>query len=78
MPNSANASAEYRKVQPLGKIPGFEGANGFNLSEVIAIAIYGTLLTRVLFGFSFFFLFAIGLPSSPPSASIMMRFFHYY
>ncbi|KAJ5806033.1 uncharacterized protein N7503_003635 [Penicillium pulvis] len=39
---SANASAEYRKVQPLGKIPAFEGANGFNLSEVIAIAIYVT------------------------------------
>ncbi|KAJ5554622.1 hypothetical protein N7513_004581 [Penicillium frequentans] len=37
---SANSSAEYRKVQPLGKIPAFEGANGFNLSEVIAIAIY--------------------------------------
>ncbi|KAJ5986708.1 hypothetical protein N7451_011073 [Penicillium sp. IBT 35674x] len=39
---SANASAEYRKVQPLGKIPAFEGANGFNLSEAIAIAIYVT------------------------------------
>ncbi|KAJ5552796.1 hypothetical protein N7494_002174 [Penicillium frequentans] len=39
---SANSSAEYRKVQPLGKIPAFEGANGFNLSEVIAIAIYVT------------------------------------
>lgn len=39
---SANSSAEYRKVQPLGKIPAFEGANGFKLSESIAIAIYGT------------------------------------
>ncbi|KAJ5203962.1 Elongation factor 1-gamma 2 [Penicillium cinerascens] len=42
VPNSANPSAEYRKIQPLGKIPAFEGANGFNLSEVIAIAIYVT------------------------------------
>ncbi|KAJ5701484.1 Elongation factor 1-gamma 2 [Penicillium malachiteum] len=42
-PNAAaNSSAEYRKVQPLGKIPAFEGANGFTLSEVIAIAIYVT------------------------------------
>ncbi|KAJ6109879.1 hypothetical protein N7486_002114 [Penicillium sp. IBT 16267x] len=39
---SANTSAEYRKLQPLGKIPAFEGANGFKLSEVIAIAIYVT------------------------------------
>ncbi|KAJ5920937.1 Elongation factor 1-gamma 2 [Penicillium verhagenii] len=39
---SANSGAEYRKVQPLGKIPAFEGANGFNLSEAIAIAIYVT------------------------------------
>lgn len=36
-----NASAEYRKLSPLGKIPTFEGANGFTLSEAIAIAIYG-------------------------------------
>ncbi|KAJ5358402.1 Elongation factor 1-gamma 2 [Penicillium cataractarum] len=42
-PNSAaNNSAEYLKVQPLGKIPAFEGSNGFTLSEVIAIAIYVT------------------------------------
>ncbi|KAJ5873453.1 Elongation factor 1-gamma 2 [Penicillium subrubescens] len=42
-PNSAvNTSAEYLKIQPLGKIPAFEGANGFTLSEVIAIAIYVT------------------------------------
>ena len=38
---SFNSGAEYRKVSPLGKIPAFEGANGFTLSEVIAIAIYG-------------------------------------
>ncbi|KAJ5248952.1 Elongation factor 1-gamma 2 [Penicillium chermesinum] len=38
----ANTGAEYRSIQPLGKIPGFEGANGFKLSEVIAINIYVT------------------------------------
>lgn len=39
---SFNQSAEYRKIAPLGKIPAFEGANGYTLSEVIAIAIYST------------------------------------
>ncbi|OOQ87469.1 Elongation factor 1-gamma 1 [Penicillium brasilianum] len=42
VPGAANASAEYLKIQPLGKIPAFEGANGFTLSEVIAISIYLT------------------------------------
>ncbi|KAL4941432.1 hypothetical protein BDV06DRAFT_236044 [Aspergillus oleicola] len=37
-----NSSEAYRKLQPLGKIPAFEGANGFTLSEVIAIAVYVT------------------------------------
>ncbi|OJJ97315.1 putative translation elongation factor eEF-1 subunit gamma [Aspergillus aculeatinus CBS 121060] len=44
-PNSAaafNQSEEYRRIQPLGKIPAFEGANGYTLSEVIAIAVYVT------------------------------------
>jgi hypothetical protein len=36
-----NQSAEYLKLSPLGKIPAFEGANGFTLSESIAIAVYG-------------------------------------
>ncbi|KAJ5600319.1 elongation factor 1 gamma domain-containing protein [Penicillium hetheringtonii] len=41
-PNAeANSSAAYRKIHPLGKIPAFEGANGYTLSEAIAIAIYG-------------------------------------
>ncbi|KAL2782726.1 hypothetical protein BJX66DRAFT_345573, partial [Aspergillus keveii] len=35
-----NTSAAYQKIQPLGKIPAFEGANGFTLSEAIAIAVY--------------------------------------
>ncbi|KAL3448564.1 hypothetical protein BJX65DRAFT_275007 [Aspergillus insuetus] len=37
-----NTSAAYQKIQPLGKIPAFEGANGFTLSEAIAIAVYVT------------------------------------
>lgn len=44
-----NQSAEYAKVNPLGKIPAFEGANGFVLSEVIALAIYGTLFFNEYF-----------------------------
>lgn len=35
-------SAEYRKLNAQGKIPTFVGANGFVLTEVIAIAIYIT------------------------------------
>lgn len=37
-------SEEYKKVNPLGKIPTFVGADGFVLSECIAIAIYSKLL----------------------------------
>lgn len=36
-------SEEYLKLNTLGKIPTFVGANGFVLSEVIAIAIYREL-----------------------------------
>ncbi|OOF90318.1 hypothetical protein ASPCADRAFT_212071 [Aspergillus carbonarius ITEM 5010] len=39
---SFNQSAEYTKLSPVGKIPAFEGANGYTLSEVIAIAVYLT------------------------------------
>lgn len=39
-----NQSAEYQKLNPLGKIPTFVGANGFVLTEAIAIAIYGMYL----------------------------------
>ncbi|KAL7267849.1 elongation factor EF-1 gamma subunit [Rhizina undulata] len=35
-------SAEYLKINPLGKVPTFQGADGFVLSECIAIAIYLT------------------------------------
>ncbi|KAJ5753713.1 uncharacterized protein N7511_007866 [Penicillium nucicola] len=40
--NSAAATAEFLKISPLGKVPAFEGANGYNLSEAIAIAVYVT------------------------------------
>ncbi|KAF8427275.1 elongation factor EF-1 gamma subunit [Tirmania nivea] len=33
-------SAEYLKINPVGKIPAFVGSNGFVLTECIAIAIY--------------------------------------
>jgi elongation factor 1-gamma len=45
---SFNQSAEYTKVSPLGKIPAFEGANGFVLSEVIALVVYGMYLKEFL------------------------------
>ena len=34
------ASAEYLKLNKLGKVPTFEGADGYVLSEAIAIAVY--------------------------------------
>ncbi|RPB05799.1 eEF1-gamma domain-containing protein [Choiromyces venosus 120613-1] len=33
-------SAEYLKINPLGKVPTFQGEDGFVLSECIAIAVY--------------------------------------
>lgn len=41
-------SEEYKKLNPLAKIPTFVGANGFVLSEVIAIAIYRESLAPTL------------------------------
>jgi elongation factor 1-gamma len=35
-------SAEYLKLNKLGKIPTFVGADGYTLHETIAIAIYST------------------------------------
>jgi glutathione S-transferase len=35
-------STEYLKLNKLGKVPTFEGADGFVLSETIAIAVYRT------------------------------------
>jgi hypothetical protein len=37
----AGVSADYLKYNKLGKIPTFVGADGYVLTEVIAIAIYG-------------------------------------
>lgn len=37
---SKGVSAEYLKINPLGKVPTFQGSDGFVLSECIAIAIY--------------------------------------
>lgn len=38
----ANASADYLKINKLGKVPTFVGADGYILSECMAIAIYRT------------------------------------
>jgi elongation factor 1-gamma len=35
-----DVDAEYRKLNPLGRVPTFVGANGFVLTESMAIAIY--------------------------------------
>ncbi len=40
----ATAPAEYSKINALGKIPTFVGADGFVLSEAIAIYIYGRFI----------------------------------
>lgn len=37
-----NISAEHRSASGLGKVPAFVGADGYTLSECIAIAIYST------------------------------------
>ena len=31
---------EYKKINPLDKVPSFEGADGYVLTECIAIAVY--------------------------------------
>lgn len=40
-------STEYLKLNKLGKVPTFEGADGYILSECIAIAIYRTSLANL-------------------------------
>ena len=47
---NVNMTDDYRKMNKLGRIPTFEGSDGYVLSECIAIAIYRTsipLLTRI-------------------------------
>lgn len=39
----ATAPAEYKNINKLGKIPTFVGADGFVLTEAIAIYVYGML-----------------------------------
>lgn len=38
----AQPTEEFTKANPLKKVPAFVGADGFTLTECIAIAIYGT------------------------------------
>ena len=40
MEPAKGVSTEYLKLNKLGKIPTFEGADGYVLSECIAIAVY--------------------------------------
>ena len=39
------AGEDYKKINPLSKVPTFVGADGYTLYECIAIAIYGTFWT---------------------------------
>jgi len=41
-PGTESITADYRKLNKLGKIPTFEGADGYVVNEVIAIAVYLT------------------------------------
>lgn len=41
-------SDDYRKINKLGRIPTFEGADGYILSEMLAIAVYCTSLVICL------------------------------
>lgn len=63
-----NKSAEYTRINPVGKIPAFEGANGYTLSEAIAIAVYGTLL---------YYLLSIALSMSLPPLPFNDEQFYY-
>lgn len=36
-------SEDYRKINKLGKVPSFEGSDGYILTECVAIAIYRKL-----------------------------------
>ncbi len=38
--NSEPRPTEYLKLNPLGRVPSFEGADGYILTECIAIAVY--------------------------------------
>lgn len=63
-----NKSAEFTKLSPLGKVPAFEGANGYTLSEAIAIAVYGMYISVG------FFLILFLIAYSP--LKMMSKFFY--
>jgi len=42
--NTTNPSPDFLKANPLHKVPAFVGADGFVLTECIAIAVYGMWL----------------------------------
>ena len=50
---SNGVSEEYLKLNKLGKVPTFEGADGFVLTEAIAIAVYCTYHPLVFYVPSF-------------------------
>jgi hypothetical protein len=56
----ASGNASYKAISPLDKIPAFVGANGFVLTECIAIAVYReSHLLRVAVYCAFSVLFAL-------------------
>lgn len=44
---SKGVSQDYLKINPLGRIPAFVGADGYTLTECMAIAIYGMFNNNV-------------------------------
>lgn len=48
MTDTSKPAPEYLKYNKLGKVPTFVGADGYVLSECIAIAIYGTSETACM------------------------------
>ena len=46
--DTSNPDAEYLKINKLGKVPTFVGADGYVLHEAIAIAIY-SMYTKLAF-----------------------------
>ena len=62
-------SDDYRKLNKLGKVPTFEGADGYILSECIAIAIYRQYLRHPLCPLT-----AQTLPSRRPHDELYLSF----
>ncbi len=57
---------EYLKINPLGKVPSFEGSDGYILTEAIAIAIYSMCYPPLSE--------PIGYAIFPPSSAVMKKF----